>query len=149
MRCSGVTVEQVEWATKAAQRHGIEVGMFLMWGYDGEEFEDIEATVDQVRKWNPDVFLTTVAYPIRNTPYYGKVADRAILTREWSTATDRDFVIEGRHSRAYYRHADTWLRSEVAAHRLQRDDPSGAATLHAEAQAARASLLAVAHEVEA
>jgi radical SAM superfamily enzyme YgiQ (UPF0313 family) len=28
----GVTVEQVQWATQAAQRHGIEVGMFLMWG---------------------------------------------------------------------------------------------------------------------
>jgi radical SAM superfamily enzyme YgiQ (UPF0313 family) len=63
-----VTVEQVEWATKAAQRHGIQVGMFLMWGYDGEELEDIEATVEQVKKWNPDVFLTTVAYPIKNTP---------------------------------------------------------------------------------
>jgi len=28
----GVTAEQVQWATHAAQRHGIQVGMFLMWG---------------------------------------------------------------------------------------------------------------------
>ena len=145
----GVTVEQVEWATRAAQRHGIEVGMFLMWGYDGEELEDIEATVEQVKKWNPDVFLTTVSYPIKNTPYFNKVADQAVLTREWSDATDRDYLIKGRHSRGYYKHADARLRGEVAAHRLERDDPAAAAARRAEALAARGSLLAAAHEVEA
>ena len=145
----GVTVEQVEWATRAAQRHGIAVGMFLMWGYEGEELEDIEATIDQLKKWNPDVFLTTVAYPIKNTPYYGNVADRAVLTKEWSTATDRDFVIKGRHSRAYYKHADVWLRSEMAALRLEQQNPTEAAGHRTEALRARQALLATAHEVEA
>jgi radical SAM superfamily enzyme YgiQ (UPF0313 family) len=145
----GVTVDQVEWATKAAQRHGIEVGMFLMWGYDGEQLEDIEATVEQLKRWNPDVFLTTVAYPIKNTPYYNQVADKAVRARDWSAATDRDFAIRGRHSRGYYKHADTWLRSEMAAHRLEPHDPAEAAARRAEASLARQSLLATAHEVEA
>ena len=144
----GVKVEQVEWATRAAQRHGIEVGMFLMWGYDGEQLEDIEATVEQLKKWNPDVFLTTIAYPIKNTPFFEKVADRAVLSKEWSAATDRDFAIKGRHSRAYYGHADKWLRSEMAALRLGQH--SQAAAVHrAEALLARQSLLATAHQVEA
>ena len=145
----GVTVEQVQWATRAAQRHGIEVGMFLMWGYEGEELEDIEATIEHVKKANPNIFLTTVAYPIKNTPYYAQVADRALLTRPWETATDRDFVIQGRHSRQYYKHADRWLRSEVAAFRAQQADPAEAGRLRAEAEQARQSLLASAHEVEA
>jgi radical SAM superfamily enzyme YgiQ (UPF0313 family) len=145
----GVKVEQVEWATRAAQRHGIQVGMFLMWGYDGEEFEDIEATIEQLKKWNPDLFLTTVAYPIKNTPFFEKVADRAILTKEWSIASDRDFVIKGRHSRAYYGHADKWLKSEMAAFRLEQGNPAEAAARRAEAQQARQSLLAAAHQVEA
>lgn len=145
----GVKVEQVEWATKAAQRHGIQVGMFLMWGYEGEELEDIEATIGQLKKWNPDLYLTTVAYPIKNTPFFEKVSDRAILTREWSTASDRDFVIKGRHSRAYYGHADKWLKSEMAAFRLEQGDPAAAAAHRAEALHARQSLLAAAHQVEA
>ena len=49
----GVTVEQVLWATQAAKRHGIQVGMFLMWGYDGETVDDIAATVDLVRRADP------------------------------------------------------------------------------------------------
>jgi radical SAM superfamily enzyme YgiQ (UPF0313 family) len=145
----GVTVEQVEWATKAAQRHGIQVGMFLMWGYDGEELEDIEATIEQLKKWNPDVFLTTVAYPIKNTPYFNKVAANAVLTKDWSAASDRDYAIKDRHSRAYYKHADTWLRSEMAAMRSEREDPAQAAALRGDALAARRSLLATAQEVEA
>ena len=145
----GVTVEQVQWATKAAQRHGIEVGMFLMWGYDGEQLEDIEATIDHVKKANPNIFLTTVAYPIKNTPFFEKVSDRALLTKEWGSATDRDYVIAGRHSRTYYKHADRWLRSEVAAFRAEATDPAQATLLRADAEQARSALLATAHEVEA
>ena len=46
----GVKVDQVLWAVKAAKRYGIQVGMFLMWGYPGEEIEDIAATVDLVTR---------------------------------------------------------------------------------------------------
>src|SRR5262249_23180241 len=99
----GVTVEQVQWATKAAQRHGIQVGMFLMWGYEGETLEDVEATVEHVTRSNPDVFFTTVAYPIKDTGYYDKVADRLAALADWAAATDRDYRIKGRHSRPYYR----------------------------------------------
>ena len=145
----GVKVEQVQWATKTAQKHGIEVGMFLMWGYDGETLDDIEATVDHVKKANPNIFLTTVAYPIKNTPYYKKVSDAVSLDQDWVNSTDRDYRIKGRHSRAYFKHADRLLKSEVAAFRVEEKDPVEAVRLRAEAQVARAGLIATADEVEA
>lgn len=145
----GVKVEQVQWATKAAQRHGMQVGMFLMWGYDGETLEDIEATIEHVKQSNPDIFFTTVSYPIRDTPYYKKVAARSLLSRSWETASDRDYQIQGRHSRNYYRHADRWLRNEVAAFRAEETQPAEAEARRAEARAAREALLGAAHEVEA
>lgn len=145
----GVTPEQVQWATKAAQRHGIEVGMFLMWGYEGETEDDIAATVEHVKKANPDVFFTTVAYPIKNTAYYHEVAGRVEASKPWEDATDRDYAIRGRHSRAYYKQADRWLRNEVAAFRKEGDDPAGAGLLWAEARAAREAMAALAGEVEA
>jgi len=144
----GVTVEQVQWATHAAQRHGIEVGMFLMWGYEGETLDDIEATIDHVKKANPNVFFTTVAYPIKNTPFFQAVSDRVTLTQDWERATDRDWQIRGRHSRAYYRHADRWLRNEVEAFRKDAADPASAVELRAAATQARMALMATADEVE-
>jgi radical SAM superfamily enzyme YgiQ (UPF0313 family) len=136
----GVTVDQVLFATAAAKRHGIQVGMFLMWGYDGETVADIAATVDLVRRADPEVFLTTVAYPIKNTPYFRQLGDRVVATRDWAAATDRDYDVRGRYSRELYGHADRWLRREIESHRL------GAAgeTARAEARQARAALLALA-----
>ncbi len=145
----GVTVEQVQWATHAAQHHGIEVGMFLMWGYDGEQVEDIEATIEHVKRANPNVFFTTVAYPIKNTPYFAQIADSLRLDGDWAEVTDRDYVVRGRHTRQYYRFADQWLRHDVAAHRLADQDAAEAQRLRDLAQAARADLLAVAADVEA
>lgn len=145
----GVTAEQVQWVTKAAQRHGIQVGMFLMWGYEGEEVEDIAATIEHVKRCNPDIFLTTVAYPIMNTAYYPRGADRVVLTGDWADSTDRDYLIQGRHSRTYYRYADQWLRNEVAAFRLESTDPAAALQKRGEAEQSRGAMLAVAAEVEA
>ena len=109
---------------RLAKDHGIAVGMFLMWGYEGEELEDIAATVEHVKLTNPDVFFTTIAYPIKGTPYFDAVEDRTRLPVEWATASDRDYVIAGRKGREYYRWADEWLRSEVEAVRITPADPA-------------------------
>jgi radical SAM superfamily enzyme YgiQ (UPF0313 family) len=138
----GVSVEQVRRSCRLAQAHGIQVGMFLMWGYEGEEIEDIAATVEHVKASNPDVFFTTVSYPIKGTGYFEKVRDRVSLPIDWSEGSDRDYVVAGRHGKEYYRLADQWLRSEVEAFRLEGADPARAAELLETAQRARDSLRA-------
>ena len=137
----GVTVEQVQRSTKLAQAHGIQVGMFLMWGYDGEELADIAATVEHVKQSKPDVFLTTVSYPIKGTGYFAKVRDRVELPLPWTLASDRDHVVVGRRGKDYYKLADQWLRNEVEAARVQSQDPQRAAELMQAAGNARRALL--------
>jgi hypothetical protein len=111
--------------------------MFLMWGYEGEELEDIAATVEHVKASNPDIFFTTVSYPIKGTGYFDKVSDRVTLPVDWNAASDRDFVVAGRRGKAYYKLADQWLRSEVEAFRLGDADPARTAELLGLARAAR------------
>jgi len=136
----GVSVEQVRKACALAHDHGIQVGMFLMWGYEGEELEDIAATVEHVKVSNPDIFFTTVSYPIKGTGYFEKVRDRVLSPVAWQEASDRDYVIAGRRGRDYYRFADQWLRSEVEASRVEPSDPVRAAELRVLARQARESL---------
>jgi anaerobic magnesium-protoporphyrin IX monomethyl ester cyclase len=131
----GVKVEQVRKAVALCKSRNIQTGMFLMWGYEGEEIEDIEATVEHVKSCRPDVYFTTISYPIKGTPYYDRVSNRLVRIKDWSQSTDRDFQITGRHSRNFYRHADLLLKSEM----------SGTEDV---AQA-RAALRSTAHEVEA
>jgi len=136
----GVSVEQVQQSTKLAQAHGIQVGMFLMWGYEGEEIEDIAATVEHVKRSNPDVFLTTVSYPIKGTGYFEKVRGKIELPIEWADASDRDYVVQGRRGKEYYKLADRWLRSEVEASRIEAQDPARAAELKSSARHAKAAM---------
>lgn len=136
----GVTVEQVRVATKLLQKHGIKVGMFLMWGYEGEELEDIAATVEHVKLTNPDIFFTTVSYPIKGTAYFDAIKSKVELPIAWSTASDRDYVIGGRRGRDYYRLADQWLRNEVEAFRSEPENPRDAERLYRLAHDARDQL---------
>jgi anaerobic magnesium-protoporphyrin IX monomethyl ester cyclase len=148
----GVTVSRVREAIHLCQARGIQTGMFLMWGYEGEELADIEATVEHVKSSRPDVFLTTVAYPIKGTPYYQDVSAKLVSAGEWSRTTDRELRIHGRHSRRYYQFADQLLKSEVTLDRLFREgtsDLSEVARLRSSITTARAGLAESQREVEA
>lgn len=114
-----IDVQRTRAMAHLLQEHGIEVGMFMMLGYEGEEIGDIEATVEHLKASNPDVFLTTVAYPIKDTPYYASVEDRIIAPDTWAQRTDRDLTVAGRHSRRFYEFANRWMVSEVNLHQLR------------------------------
>ena len=111
----GVTVAQVRDAVGHLKQNGIRTGMFFMWGYEGEELSDIEATYEHVKACRPDVFFTTVSYPIKGTPYYDEVAPKLVQLGPWQATTDRDIKIRGRRSRHFYQLADQLLRSETPA----------------------------------
>jgi anaerobic magnesium-protoporphyrin IX monomethyl ester cyclase len=149
----GVKIEQVQRAIELCRLRGIQSGMFLMWGYEGEELEDIEATIKHVSVSKPDIFFTTVSYPIKGTPYYQRVEDRLVQLAPWSKSSDREIRIKGRHSRNYYAHADKLLRDEVELARLRESSSPEAGALQAELQAniqaSRLALLASQAEVEA
>jgi radical SAM superfamily enzyme YgiQ (UPF0313 family) len=110
----GVSVAQVREAVRLLKENGIQAGMFFMWGYEGEDLADIEATYDHVKACAPDTFLTTVSYPIKGTPYYEEIADKLVQLGPWEATTDRDVQIRGRHSRRFYQYADQLLRSRTA-----------------------------------
>lgn len=112
-------VTDVQQKTKQLQAHGIQVGMFIMLGYDGEEPSDIAASVDHLKKSNPDIFLTTVAYPIKGTKYFQAVAEKVVAHLDWEIRTDRDLQVNGRQSRRFYEHATRWMVNEVNLSRLR------------------------------
>jgi radical SAM superfamily enzyme YgiQ (UPF0313 family) len=111
-----MTTEQVRDATTRLQKRGIEVGLFIMLGYEGEDRRDLRATIEHLKRTGADTFLTTLAYPIKGTPYYDAVRDRVVARQPWPARTDRDLVVAGRQSRRYYDFARRWMTGEVARH---------------------------------
>ena len=148
----GVKIEQVQRAIEMSRARNIQSGMFLMWGYEGEEMEDIEATIRHVSASKPDIFFTTVSYPIKGTPYYKQIQNKLVQLNPWGQSSDREIKIVGRHSRTYYAHADKLLRDEVQRSRLieaDTPDPVLLDQLNASIRASRNGLIKTDAELEA
>ncbi|MGB1288546.1 MAG: hypothetical protein ACPG7F_18570, partial [Aggregatilineales bacterium] len=76
-------------------------------------------TVEHLKICNPDVFLTTVAYPIKGTPYYAEVETDVLRDGAWLDNADRDLTVAGRYSKQFYEYATRWMVNEVALNRAQ------------------------------
>jgi anaerobic magnesium-protoporphyrin IX monomethyl ester cyclase len=111
--------EDVLAKTHLLRQNGIQVGMFIMLGYAGERASDIETTVEFLKQANPDVFLTTVAYPIKGTPYYAEVESGVLAQKAWRERSDRDLTVAGRYSARFYSFATRWMVNSVAFHKAR------------------------------
>lgn len=145
-----VKVEDVQAKAKLLHRYGIQVGMFIMLGYEGETVPDIEATTEHLKISSPDVFLTTVAYPIKGTGYYKKAEPRLLASSSWDKMTDRDLSVSGRYSPRFYSFATRWMVNAVALDREWRGGrrPVRLVKTLANAVIGRAGMLATQHERE-
>ncbi len=114
-----VNVRDVQEKTHLLQQAGIETGMFIMLGYEGETLQDLEDTVEHLKISNPDVFLTTIAYPIKGTHFYSTVESRILAEKDWENRSDRDLTVAGRYSKRFYNFATRWMVNEVALNRAQ------------------------------
>jgi len=114
-----VKADDVRAKTHMLRAAGIETGMFIMLGYAGETVEDIAETVEHLKLANPDIVLTTVAYPIKGTPYYAEVEADILQTGDWADTADRDLTVAGRYSRRFYAWATRWMINEVGLHRAR------------------------------
>ena len=60
------------------------------------------------------MFLTTVSYPIKGTPYYDQVADRLARRRRGPTAPIAIWWCAAVRCARYYDFARRWMTAEVA-----------------------------------
>lgn len=110
---------------KLTRKHGIETGTFIMLGYPGENKDDIFETVNHLKDSIPDIFLTTVAYPIKGTPFFHEVEEKILTKLPWERRTDRDLDFSGRYSKKFYRYANRYIVNEVNYHKLKTNSNSG------------------------
>ena len=142
-------IGDVRRKTLMLQTKGIKVGMFIMFGYEGEEETDLLETLEHLKTTAPDVFLTTVAYPIKGTEYYDAVQEHIGSDLPWQHRSDRDYRIAGRRSRRYYSHVTRWITNEVqAARSRQNGNLSQALWCRAKAGAGRIGMALTRNELE-
>lgn len=111
----GTTVEQIYEATRRCHEAGIEVGLFLQFGYPGETREDIEKTLQMVRDCRPDDIGMSVSYPLPGTKFFESVRAELGLKQNWYDSNDLAMLYRGPFTTAFYRKLHTVLHKEFRA----------------------------------
>lgn len=114
----GVTKNEIENATHWCQKHRIEAGVFVMFGYPGEELSDIHETIEFISELQPDQYLTTVTYPLRGTTLHDEVKDNIIHSNGWDSHLQRELDIKERFTKPLYDFAIKKLASEYRKRQL-------------------------------
>ena len=114
----GVTRTEIANATQWCQKHNLQAGYFVMFGYPGEELEDIYQTIEFVEQQQPDIYLTTVAYPLRGTTLYDEIHPAIRRDSDWEHHLQRELGIEGRFRDQLYQFAIRKLASDYRKRQL-------------------------------
>ncbi len=109
----GTTVEQVRTAARMTKEAGIQAGFFILLGYPDENTADIRSTINLLKETKPDVFGTSVAFPMKGTAFYERVENFVIKDENWSARNQNKLLFKAKYPRLYYWFAVRWLVKEV------------------------------------
>lgn len=113
----GTRVDQIHTATRLLKQHNIKVGFFLQFGYLGETWEDIDATLNMVLDLMPDEIGISVSYPLPGTKFYEIVKHTLDEKQNWSDSDDLALMFKNTYSPAYYRILHRYVHNR---YRIQR-----------------------------
>ncbi len=99
----GLTVAQIQDATRRLKEAGIRVGHFIQFGYPGEDVADIAKTIDLIRISPPDELGISVSYPLPGTGFYERVNQELRGKRNWTDSGDLAMLYRGPFTTDFYR----------------------------------------------
>ncbi len=120
----GTTVEQIYAARRLLGEAGIQVALFLQFGYPGETRDDVERTLQMVRELMPDEIGISVSYPLPGTKFYERVKSQLGEKQNWRDSEDLAMLYRGPFPQEFYRtlytaaHAEFRLRKAALAIKL-------------------------------
>jgi radical SAM superfamily enzyme YgiQ (UPF0313 family) len=116
----GVTVAQIKDAVRHLHQTGIQVGMFLQFGYPGETWEDVEKTLALVRETGPDDIGVSVSYPLPGTKFHQRVRAELGAKQNWVDSDDLAMMYRATYPPQFYRVLHHVVHHEFRARQLAR-----------------------------
>ncbi len=120
----GLRVEDIKSANRLLKSHGIDVGVFLQFGYPGETWADIEATLQLAREIEPSDIGVSVSYPLPGTRFYDRVREELGAKQNWVDSSDLSTMYRATYEPEVYRRVHGLVhhefRARKSAHALSR-----------------------------
>jgi radical SAM superfamily enzyme YgiQ (UPF0313 family) len=109
----GTRVDQIVKARENLRQEGIRACYFLQFGYPGETWEDIQATVKLLRDTRPDDIGVSVSYPLPGTKFFDRVQAQLGDKTNWSDSEDLAMMFQGAYTNEFYRALHDALHVQV------------------------------------
>jgi anaerobic magnesium-protoporphyrin IX monomethyl ester cyclase len=113
----GITVAEIRTARARLGAAGIRAAFFVQFGYPGERWADIRATIELVRDTLPDDIGVSVSYPLPGTRFHALVADQLGPKANWDSSGDLDMMFRGTYRTPFYRRLHLALHDDLDLHR--------------------------------
>ena len=111
----GLRVDDIRKASRLLKAAGIEVGFFLQFGYPGETWEDIEATLELTRELEPHDIGVSVSYPLPGTRFYDRVQRELGHKQNWIDSSDLSTMYRATYAPEVYREVHGLVHHEFRA----------------------------------
>ena len=109
----GTRVDQIAKARENLGHEGIRACYFLQFGYPGETWQDIQATIKLVRDTRPDDVGVSVSYPLPGTKFFQRVQAQLGAKTNWSDSEDLAMMFEGAYTNDFYRALHDALHAQI------------------------------------
>ena len=111
----GLRVDDIRTANRLLKAAGIDVGVFLQFGYPGETWTDIEATLQLAREIEPADIGVSVSYPLPGTRFYERVRQELGVKQNWFDSSDLATMYKATYAPEVYRRVHGLVHHEFRA----------------------------------
>ncbi len=107
----GTTIEQIAESTKLLKQYGIKPAFFLQFGYLGETMEDIQLTLEMVKKLVPADIGISVSYPLPGTKFYEKVREQLGEKTNWTDSDELALMFQNTYKPDFYKQLHRYVHA--------------------------------------
>jgi anaerobic magnesium-protoporphyrin IX monomethyl ester cyclase len=116
----GLSLPSVVLARHRLKEAGIRACYFLQFGYPGETWSELQATIAFVRETRPDDIGISFSYPLPGTVFYERVRAQLGQKRNWKDSGDLCIMFKAAYTTGFYRAVRDALHAEVDSWRESR-----------------------------
>ncbi len=107
----GTTIAQIGEATKLLKQYGIKPAFFLQFGYLGETMEDIQMTLDMVKRLVPADIGISVSYPLPGTKFYDNVKEQMGTKTNWTDSDELALMFNNTYQPDFYKQLHRYVHA--------------------------------------
>ncbi len=139
----GTRVDDIFAARARLRNAGIRASFFVQFGYPGETWHDIEATLDMIAAADPDDIGVSVSYPLPGTRFHDQVRTQLGAKLNWTDSDDLAMLFKGAYPSEFYRALRDYAHLDLEARHADRDRHPEAVALTRRREQARTRLAAL------